>query len=438
MAISGHRRSQLRGAVRRSALTVALLAILPWPALGGQAPRDWRVIVLKGAQMRQLVGAAENRLEVLALHQGRLEPIPFQVDQVLPDGSYALPDGPEPVIGKIPAILDRNAEIAMMLSDLGERAERHDQLPLGTVEVSALDPTNGVHGYAYIAAVSSPSLSPVSYVNYEPRAGQIDGAGYRMTFRKDFPIGLALRNARGGWSHNLITGAQVRVTARVLMYFTLRFGASGVHNRVLAWRAGPIRLIRRVSHSVNLVLGITSPRVVSSEIFYRDYSQDSFVAKVLWVPRMVVSDVRVRTWLDFAGIDGFTLAWSGMDDPPLAIGSADAYKLAALRRDPPSADWIALTGDGKIVTQTFMPSPDLAAVRLQLYYCDGALLAEESDNCTGDTLQIGYLMTGWENLSAGTHRLESLLLVLPDDQNPRQVARELATPPTLAVGSAPG
>jgi hypothetical protein len=79
------------------ALAMACAACAASPALAGPATSVWRTIVLKGAAMPQFLGSAESHLEVLALHDGHLTPIPFQVDEVLPDGRYALPDGPEPL-----------------------------------------------------------------------------------------------------------------------------------------------------------------------------------------------------------------------------------------------------------------------------------------------------------------------------------------------------
>ena len=91
------------------------LADSSWRPIGGRSCSRARA-------MPQLLGSPESHLEVLALHDGRLAPIPFQVDEVLPDGRYALPDGPEPLADDSPGILDRDDEIAMMLSDLGDRA----------------------------------------------------------------------------------------------------------------------------------------------------------------------------------------------------------------------------------------------------------------------------------------------------------------------------
>lgn len=400
-----------------------------------QAPPEWRAIVLKGAEMPQLEGSRESHLQVLAIHRGHVAPIPFQVDEVLPNGEYALPDGPDPVADDSPGILDRDDQVAMMLSDLGECADTAEsaKLPTGALQIEAADPVTGERRYAYIASVASPRRSPVSYMKYNPSLGRVDGASYQMTFMSDFPVGLVLRRADGRLSPNLIHDTQVRVSARVMMFFRLHFGAHGVRNRVLAWDAGPIRVIRRVSHSVKLIFGIRSPWVVSSEVFYRDYTEDSFVARVLWVPRVFFGDVRVRTWLDFVGLDGFNLSWSGMDGAPLAIGEANANTIARLQRDPPHTRWLALRGDGKTIVQTFMPSPDLDIVRPQLYYCDGPVASDASYGCDDATLRIGYLMAGWQNLSSGTHRLESLLIVLPADADARQINRQLATPPSVTV-----
>ena len=250
-----------------------------------------------------------------------------------------------------------------------------------------------------------------------------------MTFRGDFPIGLALRDGRGNLSPSLIEGSQVQVTALVLMLFKLRLSANGVANRVLAWHSGPIRLIRRVSHSVKLVFGIKSPPVLSEEsLLPRVRAEDSFVARVLWVPRLFFSDVRVRTWLDFTGLNGFTLSWSGMERQPFEPGAGSAAATSKIRREPPEVKWLALRGGGKIVMQTFTPSPDLATLRRQLYYCDGTAAGyipatsdysgsdDTGSDCTGGALQIGYSMTGWENLAAGTHRVDSVLMVLPDER----------------------
>jgi hypothetical protein len=258
-----------------------------------------------------------------------------------------------------------------------------------------------------------------------------------MVFRGDFPVGLALRDGRGNLSPSLIEGTQVQVAARVLKLFNLRLNASGVANGVMAWHSGRVRLIRRVSHSAKLLFGIESPRVFSDEIFYRDYAEDSFAARVPWLPRLFFDDVQVRTWLDFVRLEDFALGWRATQWHPLAPESQRAALAAELRDDEPEVRWLALRGGGRIVMQTFTPSPDFATLRRRLHYCDGAAVAGSShqaaSSCGGDGLQIGYLMTGWENLAAGLHRVDSILMVLPDGAEPEAVASELAAAPVVKV-----
>jgi len=104
-----------------------------------------------------------------------LTPIPFQVDEVLPDGRYALADGPEPLADDSPGILDRDDEIAMMLSDLGDRAPpQAPELPSDALEIETLDSASGARRYAYVAAVASPRLSSVSYVSYDSADSRIE------------------------------------------------------------------------------------------------------------------------------------------------------------------------------------------------------------------------------------------------------------------------
>jgi hypothetical protein len=108
--------------------------------------------------------------------------------------------------------------------------------------------------------------------------------------------------------------------------------------------------------------------------------------------------------------------------------------MAAEIRDPPQLKWLALKGDGKIVMQTFTPSPDFAVLRRQLYYCDAVEGSRQaSPDCSGAVLRIGYLITGWENLAPGFHRVDSVLMVLPDGAEAATVTRELTTQPQVSV-----
>ncbi len=422
---SGPARAILCGLAFAAAFSVSAAQL----ARAGSVEAGWRPIVLKGTALPQLVGTSQSRLEVTALHDGRLEPIPFQVDPVLPDGRYALSAGAPAATAGATDKLGGDDELVMMLSDLGERASA-ENLPSGALEIEVFDPTPTVRRYAYIAAVPSPRRSTLSYVSYDPFHERIEGETYRLTLSGDFPIALELIE-QGKLSSSIVEGTEVQATARVLMLFRIHLSAKGIKNRLLGWRSGPVRVIRRVSHSMKRFLGIQPPPVMSDEIFYPESAEDSFSSYVPWIPRLFFSDVRARAWLDFVGMDGFAISWNDATWLPLHTEVQRAAIAAAVREQPPEASWIALRGAGRLVIQTFAPSRDLAQLRRRLYFDRAAPSNRRPDD--GGKLEIGYLITGWEDLSPGMHGLDSMLMVLPDRASPRAVARQIATPPQLSV-----
>ncbi len=197
-------------------------------------------------------------------------------------------------------------------------------------------------------------------------------------------------------------------------------------------------MIRRVSHSVKLLLGIRSPEVTSEEFFYRDYVEAPFTARISWVPRMLFDDVRVRIYLDYIGLHNFRLTWSGNNGPPIRIGDRLSEHLLEDAKEPRAeAYWLALRGGGKLLLQTFVRSPGLVAVDPQIYFRerDPASVSGLPDASDGEAPEIGYLMTGWQNLPKGAHRLTPLMVILSDGYSLDASLKELAVPPTIRVRS---
>ncbi len=112
------------------AVSLQLFAMLSAHAADA-SPRTWQPLILKGASLTQLLGQRIDRLEVLAVGHGKLEPIPFQVDQALPGGSLALGEEAEPSADDSSGVLERDDELVMMVSDLGECSINPDGLAPG-------------------------------------------------------------------------------------------------------------------------------------------------------------------------------------------------------------------------------------------------------------------------------------------------------------------
>ncbi len=409
--------------------TIALALIA---AAAVASPRSWQPLVATGARIHELPGARIENLELLSTRSGRLEPIPFQLDERLPDGRYALPAGPHPVADDSPGVVDADDELAMMISDLGERALAGDAaMPPGAIELEVIDPLGGPRRYAYVAVVEHPRFSTRTCVEYDPKRNFIETDSYRIGFTNQMPTDFALQERKRENHPNILDRFKIRISAKILSYFQFRMNEDRLVHRLTAWRDGPIRVIRRIDHSMRLVLGIRSPEVVSYNFFYRDYIQNPFEVRFPWIPRVLFGDIKVRIALDFTSLDGYSLVWSDMDRAPLKISETKGMTVLGTGASAPAVRWIAFRGSGRIIIQTLAPSPVVDRIGRRLFFRNDPAYRDPPERVPGENPAIGYVMTGWEELPSGTHHIDSLLIDAPEDYSPDLLLRELSNPPVI-------
>jgi len=394
--------------------------------------REWQPLVLKGSQLASLSGVDVGHLEVLSIHGDRAVPIPFQVDAVSQDGSYTLPEGPEGTRGDPQRRFSPDDQVAMMISDLGERSAPTAELPQDALEIDVADPLGGPHRYAYLGLAGVPRLSNRRYVTFDSRTDTIATEHYRVGLTNGLPTDFTTQSRIGEHRSSQIDRMKVRLSTLVIDLIRFSFSEDDIRSRVLAWKAGPIRVIRRLSHSVNLLLGLHSPVFQRNDFFYRDHLENPFKMHLSWAPRLFFRDIRVRIDLDFNDLRGYRLLWSQMTMPPVAIGDREMeQRLAAMGSVPIS--WIAIRGEGRSTVQTLAPTPDLGLLNRQLYFNDDPSRPDPPERTPGEHPGIGYVITGWEKLESGDHTFESLLITTRADYSPDVLLEELHSPLAVTV-----
>jgi hypothetical protein len=420
---------QARAVVFTSVLAIGILFGLRPAALA--SPRIWEPLVLRGEQFPTLSGAAIDRLEILAIHGRKAEPVPFQVDEISKDGRYVLPDGPEANPTEGDGRLKDKDEILMMLSDLGEKGDDNPALPRDTLEIKVSDPMGGPDRYAYMAASDSPRLSDRRYVRYDAEKDVVETERYRIGLTNGLPTNFATQDRMDEHGPNLIDRLKVRLSTLVLHLFRFSFSEGDIRTRLLAWKVGPVRVIRRLSHSVNLVLGLGSPAFERHDLFYRDFLDNPFRMDLAFAPRLFFGDIRVRIDLDFNGLRGYELLWSGMTMPPIKLGDPGAEQEITRQASIP-VSWMAIRGRGNLVVQTLYPTPDLALLSRRLYFNDSSR-PDPPEGTPGEHPGIGYVITGWEKLGSGVHRFDSLLITTAADYSADVLLEEMRTRPVVTV-----
>ncbi len=413
-------------------------AVLVWSAMlalgvaspAAASPRTWQPLLLRGVQLAGMQNTRVDRLEVLAVHGGKLEPIPFQVDAVLPDTMFVLEQGPNPTIGGMVQTVGDDDELAMMMFDLGERAADGAAIPEDAREIRVADPLGGPDRYAYIAAVKHPRLSPVRYVDYDPATERIETDSYRLGFKRQLPDDFRLQNHRGEVSKNLISGFELRGKVTVLSLLQFHLTETDIDSRLLAYRIGPVRVIRRLGHRIRVFLGIHSPAVSTVEFFYRDFAQAPFTMR--FPLRKLFRDVQGRIAMDFLDLSGYSLLASGLE-APLDFGDGSAARRIAGPEEAPAAQWLALRGGGRLMLQTFAPSPELDLIKRRLYYRGLPPVPAGQADSSAVAAAVGIQADGWERLGGGSHRFNPLLISVPEGYGAERVIAEATAAPVVTV-----
>jgi len=435
--------STLAGGCRRTGIGLlaagCLLSVLGGVGarslLAQTALRFGDVVRVAGTDLRVFGGARLDHLALLACVHTNCRPIPFQIDQRDAGGNWVLDQGPEPNADQASGVLQESDLLLFMAADAAQRASRAD-LPPATeaAEITIVDPAS--HDIRWVYFVRYPRIAPrsdASYVDYDPVNDRIRGAHVSLGFRNGVPDYLALSgNAAAG--PNLLDRLKVHATASFL-WGLIRFSRDegDLTTQFVAWRKGPIRVIRRQRQQVRIGWGIHSPTFGSYTYFYRDFAELPVSLRLNFPPRYFFGDIEVETVLDFRDLSGWSVLAPSL---PAAIDINGAMTPQKRALNELTDSWFAVLGPEITLIQTLDVSPSLSSVRRHLLYRESATpLPPEA--VAGERPGIGFRLDRWDRVGAGLHQLESVSYALPREVDPRAFMASRNTPLQIIVQALP-
>jgi hypothetical protein len=401
-------------------------------AWGDTAARFGDVITIEGTALPGFDGAHFDHLALLACAARGCHPIPFQIDERDRNGHWVLDQGPEPGADDPPEVLDGNDVLLFMAADAGERARRADlpgQDP--AAEIRLHDPLGGATRWAYLVAFpGSAPRSATRYVEYDAAADRVRGARVSLGFDRGVPRYLGIRDASGGAETNVLDRLKVRATATFL-WGLIHFARNedDLQTQFVAWREGPIRVMRSQRQWVRVGWGLRSPIFGSYTYFYRDWADLPVGLSLNFPPTYFFGDIVVRIVLDFRDLRGWSVLTASLP-APLAIDGVMTAQKSALNESTDT--WFALLGPHLTFVQTMEVSGSLASVRRRLLYREGST-REPPETVRGEEPGIGYRLDEWGRVGAGAHRLQSTSYALPPDVDVRAFMATRAIPVEVEV-----
>ena len=412
------------------------LALFHLVCLAGEArtlTRSIDPLEVSGSEVLSMTGAELSRLRVLSSRNGKLAPIPFQIDQKNVENDWVwsvIPEAPrmnewfndetsfrvehridlthdnQDPPGK--DIFDTNDVVVFLVQDAGDR-DREAVLQLGAkrlVELEIADPVDQGKGWVYLLWFESdaPALSDVSYVRYAPADFRVSGPEHEFFYSPDHT--MVLDDFRlGGVS--VLAGSRIRgeVTAGVgPMVLDIAFSEKTIQGYNAGYIEGPVRIVKRSVEHIRLGPGIVSPAVNCDHFHYPWHAE----IPVLISKRFPVRRVSIRATSVFresiftrAEVDGVL--------KPIILGTRSTQ--GNLLTENPGAAWIVLTGDGiSVVNSVRVPEEHRGHLDVSpwLVNVTGTPDTEATKSVAG--VEAGYLIKTTDKTPDGDHVIHSVFL----------------------------
>lgn len=412
-------------------LAVAVGVAVALRAVATETPRFNRKedpIVVRGADLAPLTGHPTQALRLLAVREGQLVPIPFQIDKRDAKGAPILelirerenrPWHDNPALERHPN-LEADDELALLAGDLGPRIAG-DHRPAGpAVEIAATDPLNGASAYAYLVEMGTNAPhARDDYVSYDAERRIIQSADLSYG-RCDPKHPAVIDYLTIGGSSNILN--RLRSNMRV----SAVFGSIGtnrdendVETRLLSYTDGPVRVLLRQESRIAGIFWMQSDWVQRLIVNYPTRIEVPTRIRIPFRPGLLLTDVRAEVILEFnnAGAN-LDVSHPAVDAPiPLSVGATNVEFDVDLEKYPSCWIW----GPSGGLLASFREDPQFAAMKLsRRFACHPATAATEPDAPEPGHASVEMHVTGIENLQRGTYDFQLVLSarrnLRPEDQ----------------------
>lgn len=373
-------------------------------------------VIVRGAEVKALLGAADSKIRAIAKHGNALETIPFQIDKRDASGSYDLvrdAAGNPPVLGAAD-------ECVFMTADAGERInplpEQYAQQP--AVEIALVDPKSGTQKWVYLLVTKNGQNLPAAskhHVAYDRLRDVIETNTYRIGFSSAQPfIVNSLQwhiSGANKWSPNVLDTMKIRHHGKLFGNIDFIRTQDDYLSRIATVKEGPVRVIRRTINSVRVIGYLQSPSVT---IDYVAYANGLLMDTTIDFPFPLgwfFSDIKTFTtldWNDDPGLPGLRI--HGGDTPKgLAV---DGHMTPEKERfnKVASQRFAVENAHGLLLVQLEMEKS--LPVEARLYLQDDRTRTDTPENIPGQYGNVGFLTTGWEKVGTSVQHLLFNVLLL--------------------------
>ena len=246
-------------------------------------------IQVPGDLLKAFQGHKLETLRLYAAHKGALQPIIFQFDERLPDGTFIFDLGQEKNPEKANHLLDPQDLLVFRIGDTGDQAPQESWPSKDGLEIELTDPAGGGKSYCYLLAFGDKvparletyttileHWDPWEKADYpfivrgltyriEGMVNKIGNRYYKTAINQNFLV----PPSAGGTGVNLLDGQKMRAFCE-LLYGKIRVDANETNmiGGIDSLTHGYVRGYGRQWLTVALPMGLEGPRIYSDVFTY--------------------------------------------------------------------------------------------------------------------------------------------------------------------------
>lgn len=384
----------------------------------GVAKRVDDVVSLRGSEVPVLLGVPLERLGAFAVKDGRLDAVPFQIDERDKNGELIYTKFGGGTTAKPDGALNAADEILFMCRDAGGK-RGGEALPPGAVggaEITVSDPRGGPDKWLYLFAFGAKApRSEVDYVNYDPAKDWVTARYYTIGFpyRKAMhvPSYFALNEAAGGNGRSIYDLYKLRLTLDLKLFGEATWTQDDFILTPVGYVDGPVRVSRRVSAALRLAGPFHSATISSDSAYYAYYCEFPSLLQIPFPLGSIARTVTMRVTDDLSA-EAKGMTWCNERNPEgMPITGAPGDKAKALDRGP--FRWKMARGAPGTVMMLTIFDPRMAMMRKELFYCDDESTPDEPCQFKGQIANSGYLLSNIESVPKGNYDFTVYVFCLP-------------------------
>ncbi len=372
-------------------------------------------IIMHGTLVKAMINKPIANLRLYAFQDGMFKPIRYQIDEVTERGDLVFPEGPlsNKKLGN--GIFDAQDLLLFMAKDAGDKVtkdawtqiERHT----AGLEIEIIDPITSEKGWCYLMYFDSkpPARSSLpAYVNFDYTSNTIESEYYAVKFiitpkgeRSLVHENVCMKKEAGANEKNFVDRFKIRAKVKLLFgSMTLNFTEEAVNSKLLAYKSGPVRVVRRIEQYADVPpFNIKIVSIVTDINNYGMFYSSPLNISIPFQLDKIVSSAHLMLGTDHNenAIGGIT---ANSENPKrfLIDGKMDQDELAF---NPSFPEWRLLYGDfGAVLNRLFIPKEALEDVIAFGGYIDDIAKPEPPESYPGSignlflNINLGKLKRG--------------------------------------------